>query len=171
MEEQKLHIIDGKKEYFIDVKNILFIHADHNYCDVYFVNSLNRKTIRILIGKLWKEIKTLGVPHTLVRIHKSIIVNLKHVSLYDKKKGEVVLECKNKTFSLNVAKAREKDIKEKVDIIKGNTLKFPELRREDFATEREYQGKKLVQDIMKIMERNNQLYLLAKSLNDENSDD
>ncbi len=166
MAENHLHLIDGKREFFIDLQKILFVKADHNYCDIYFVNGQKPETIRILIGRLWKEIKTLGAIHTLVRVHKSTIVNLRYVVLFDRKKGEIVLECGDRTFPLDVAKAREKKVKEKVDILKGDNRKSAHT-----STESKSELSKTAEDLKRTMARMNDLYLLAKSLNDQTEND
>ncbi len=166
MAENHLHLIDGKREFFIDLQKILFIKADHNYCDIYFVNGQKPETIRILIGHLWTKIKTLGALHTLIRVHKSTIVNLRYVVLFDRKKGEIVLECGDRTFPLDVAKAREKKVKEKVDILKGDNLKTESTRVEGGS-----ELSKAAQGVIDTMARMNDLFLLAKSLNNENKDD
>ncbi len=171
MANKHLHLIDGKREFFIEPQNILFVQAAHNYCDVYFVKEQNRETIRVLIGKLWSQINSLDIPHTLIRIHKSFIVNIRYVTLFDRKEGKIVLECGEKNITLNVAKAREKDVKEKVDILKGDNRDFPELKREDCSSESEFKLKKSVEDVKKTMARMNDLYLLAKSLNNSDEKD
>lgn len=50
MTEQILHIKDGKKEYFLDLKDLLFIKADGNFCDIY-QKVTAYKTVRIQIGQ------------------------------------------------------------------------------------------------------------------------
>lgn len=91
MTEQILHIKDGKKEYFLDLKDLLFIKADGNFCDIY-QKVTAYKTVRIQIGQLWKAIKELNTVHTLIRVDRSTILNIKYLEFVDLKKGTAVLK-------------------------------------------------------------------------------
>lgn len=93
MEAKQIHLKDGKKEYFISIDNVLFVKAGGNYCDVYLTQHIIYKTIRIQIGQLWNLIE--GVKpannHTLARIGRSYIINLKYLQYTDPKKKVIKL--------------------------------------------------------------------------------
>ena len=96
MEARQIHIRDGKKEYYLSVDDILFAitsEGSGNYCDIYLIQHTLYKTIRIQLGQLWKLIEDLKPTncHTLARIGRSHIVNLKYLQLADPKKRTITL--------------------------------------------------------------------------------
>lgn len=113
MRELTIHIIDAKKEYYLELRDLLFVKADGNYVDVFLVKT-QYKSIRIQIGQLWKKISELDVPHDLVRIDRSTIVNLRRVEFINPKKGTIVLSREEEKIQLPIAKAAFNGLKEKV---------------------------------------------------------
>ena len=113
MREQTIHIIDASKEYYLDLRDVRFIKADGNYVDV-FLAKTQYKSIRIQIGQLWKKITELDVPHDLVRIDRSTIVNLRRIEFINPKKGTIVLSREEEKIQLPIAKAAFNGLKEKV---------------------------------------------------------
>lgn len=113
MREQTIHIIDAKKEYYLELRDLLFVKADGNYVDVFLVKT-QYKSIRIQIGQLWKKISELDVPHDLVRIDRSTIVNLRRVEFINPKKGTIVISREEEKIQLPIAKAAFNGLKEKV---------------------------------------------------------
>lgn len=132
MREQTIHIIDASKEYYLDLRDVLFIKADGNYVDV-FLAKTQYKSIRIQIGQLWKKITELDVPHNLVRIDRSTILNLRRVEFINPKKGTVVLSREEEKIQLPIAKAAFNDLKEKVaQLMKDSTRDISVVNRPEW---------------------------------------
>ena len=93
MNPQTLHIIDGKKEYFISPEEILFVKADGNYCDITLTTHTKYNGVRIQIGKFVQLLD--GLPHGMVkslhRIGRSYLINLEYLKYVDPKKAIVTL--------------------------------------------------------------------------------
>ena len=107
MEARQIHIKDGKKQYFICVDDILFALADINYTDIYLTQHTVYKTIRIQIGQLWKLIEEVkpANSHTLARIGRSHIINLKYLQYADPKKKTITLHTTKDVVLEKVPKA------------------------------------------------------------------
>ena len=93
MEARQIHLKDGKKEYFISLDDVLFVKASGNYCDFYLTQHTVYNTIRIQIGQLWELIKDLQPvkSHTLEKIGRSYIINLKYLQYANPKKKVIIL--------------------------------------------------------------------------------
>lgn len=161
-----LHIRDGKKEYFLDLKDLLFIKADGNFCDIY-KKITTYKTVRIQIGQLWKAIKGLDVVHSLIRVDRSTILNLKYIERIDVRKGTIVLKRGEESVLLKIAKSAGLTLKEKLDILTGESQnKSNEVNPANFPSEASYKLHQSIEDLKSAMSRMNDLYLLAKELNE-----
>ena len=101
MEPRQIHLKDGKKEYFICMDDILFVKADGNYSDLYLITKTAYNTVRIQIGQLWKLIEEVkpANSHTLARIGRSYIINLKYLQYANPKKKLITL-CTDKAVEL-----------------------------------------------------------------------
>ena len=91
MEKRDIHIVYGKKEWYLPLDDILFVKGDGNYSDIYLSNS--HYNIRIQLGKFWDEIESQGkgYPHQLERIAKSFIINLDYLTAVDPIEGVITL--------------------------------------------------------------------------------
>lgn len=91
MEKKEIHIVYGKKEWYLPLDDILFVKADGNYSDIYLSNSHYK--IRIQLGKFLDEIETQGkgYPHHLERIARSFIINLDYLTEVDPIGGNITL--------------------------------------------------------------------------------
>ncbi len=91
MEEKKIHIVYGKKEWYLPIDDIIFVKADGNYSDIYLSDT--KYNIRIQIGKLWDEIESQGkgYPHHLERLGRSFIINLQLFAHADPINGTITL--------------------------------------------------------------------------------
>ena len=105
MAKDKLHLVDGKAEYYISLEEILVCVAAGNYTDIYLVNHTKYPTIRIQIGQLWTKIKELGkmIGHHLERIGRSYIINMNYIQYVNPKKGNLTLHT-NKDVELKLQK-------------------------------------------------------------------
>ena len=117
MNKERLHIVDGQKEYYITLNEILFCSADGNYCDIYMTQKTIYKSIRIQLGQLWSKIEEMDqmAEHHLERIGRSYILNLRYIEFVNVRKGVVVLRSENDTVQINVAKAACKSLSEFVN--------------------------------------------------------
>ena len=91
MEKRNIHIVYGKKEWYLPLDDILFVKGDGNYSDIFLSNS--HYNIRIQLGKFWDEIESQGkgYPHQLERIAKSYIVNLDYLTAINPIEGIITL--------------------------------------------------------------------------------
>jgi two-component system LytT family response regulator len=82
----KLCIPFSKGFQVVDIQNILYVEADSNYSNFHFVN----KSV-VCASKPVHEYATLLEDCNFVRIHKSYVVNLDHVTTYIKGEGGSVI--------------------------------------------------------------------------------
>ena len=116
MKDQVLHIVDGKKDYYFDrrdLNDLVFVKADANYIDVCFLKT-QYKSVRIQIGQLCTKLKELGAPDELIRIDRSTIINLRKVLFVDPKKKTVTLKTDKGPIPIKIAKDACRGLKEKV---------------------------------------------------------
>ncbi len=111
MDKKQIHIVDGKREFFLPLDDILFVRADHNYCEVYLKDT-TFPDIRILLGNLWKLIETegKGYPHHLERVGRSTIINLDLLMAADPKKKTITLHTDQKDIVIPVAGVAVKEL-------------------------------------------------------------
>ena len=113
MSNNVINIKDGSKSYWINVTEVLYVKASGNYCDI-FLKSVNYKTVRIQIGQFFSKVEELQVPHNLVRIDRSTILNIKLVEFVNPKKNTITLRHENNVVILQVAKTAIAPLKEKL---------------------------------------------------------
>ncbi len=111
MKKKQIHIVDGKRELFLPLDDIIFVKADGNYSEIYLTNSFY-PDVRIQIGQLWNQIETEGVgyPHHLERVGRSFIINLdlligadpkaKSITLHTEKEDKVIVIGKTPVVEL-----------------------------------------------------------------------
>ena len=167
MSEPVLKIKDGRNLYFLDPVDLLFIKADGNFCDIYKKLTVY-KTVRIQIGQLWKAITELDIVHTLVRVDRSTIINIRYIEKVDVKKGSLILKRGDEGVFLRIAKSAGTPLQEKLNILYGDNIEKPsELKREDFPNDISYELHKTTERLLRSVSRTNDLYLLVKELNAE----
>ena len=90
---------------FVDVKNIIRCQGESNYTHLFFENKKP-----LLVAKTLIEFEELLQEHNFIRIHKTHLVNLKHVTAYIRNDGgrlvlsngdEVAVSRRRKDFVLN----------------------------------------------------------------------
>lgn len=92
METQHIHIKDGKKEFFIQPNDILFVKADGNYCDIYLTTQTVYNTVRIQIGQLWSMLEELKPTlENVQRVGRSHIINLSYLQYADPQTRTITL--------------------------------------------------------------------------------
>ena len=113
MSNNVINIKDGSKSYWINVTEVLYVKASGNYCDI-FLKSVSYKTVRIQIGHFFSKVEELQVPHNLVRIDRSTILNIKLVEFVNPKKNTITLRHESNVVILQVAKTAIAPLKEKL---------------------------------------------------------
>ena len=123
MNKYLLTIKDGSTTYTLNIiEDILYVKAGGNYVAVYFakpVPAIAKKdfkipgvqvkesmtyvysAIRIKIGELWKKIEELNVPHTLVKPHKSWIINLRFIRFVNLQENVIIFHRKDGFIGLD----------------------------------------------------------------------
>ena len=113
MNNNIIHIKDASHDYFLSADDILWCHADGNFCDVLLTSMTQYRTIRIQIGQIEKLISDLNIQHSLSRIDRSNILNLKYITFLNSKKKTITLRSENKNVVIEkVAKAAFKPIRD-----------------------------------------------------------
>jgi hypothetical protein len=113
MNNNILHIKDAATDYFWSIDDILWCKSDGNYTDVLLTNMTLNKSVRIQIGQLEKLIQDLNTPHSLSRIDRFNIINLKYIIFLNSKKKTITLRSENKNVTLEkVAKSAFKPIRD-----------------------------------------------------------
>ncbi|WP_160144162.1 LytR/AlgR family response regulator transcription factor [Chryseolinea soli] len=97
----KLALSTAEGVFFIDPADILRCEGDNNYTHFYFLNKHP-----IIVSKTLKEYEEILNEHGFVRIHKSHLVNIRHVAHLDK---EGMLWIKD-GMSLPVSRRRKEEV-------------------------------------------------------------
>lgn len=126
MSNNVINIKDGSKSYWINVTEVLYVKASGNYCDI-FLKSVSYKTVRIQIGQFFSKVEELQVPHNLVRIDRSTILNIKLVEFVNPKKNTITLRHENNVVILQVAKTAIAPLKEKLSELFAEESKSDEV--------------------------------------------
>jgi two-component system LytT family response regulator len=89
---------------FVREEDILYALADGNYTQIHLTHNRTVKVLRKL-----KEVNQLLVGNNFIRIHRSHLINLKHIQSYD----DAESICMNDGKSLAVARHRKSGFLEK----------------------------------------------------------
>lgn len=81
-------LIEDKKISIVFLDDVILVEADGNYCDIY-TKTKTFKSIRGQIGQMETMLGDTKYPHTLVRVHKSYIVNIDLLKEVDPKQGTI----------------------------------------------------------------------------------
>jgi DNA-binding LytR/AlgR family response regulator len=95
----------------VNKNDILYIQSIGNYCRVYL-----RNNIQIMPHMTLKQILSQIEAVHFVRIHKSYVINMKHVRLYE---GNGIIQLANE-IKLEVGRTFRKKLKEKIRQAHGN---------------------------------------------------
>ena len=105
MSNDVLVITEGSKTYRIRLGDVLFIQADSNYISIYLTRLEKYSTIRYGLEKAWNSIVKLNATHSLAKIGRSHILNLKYIEFVNIRKGLVTMRCESGAVHLKLAKA------------------------------------------------------------------
>ncbi len=93
--------------HIVNTEDILYAKSDNNYT-TFLLN--NRK--EILISKPLKAFDEKLTPYNFFRVHQSFLINLSHVSSFNKRDEEVVLK---EEYTIPVAQSRRKNLIEYIE--------------------------------------------------------
>lgn len=106
--EKKVSVHNGDMVELISSKDILYIEADGSYCMITTLNSLKYTTAKFL-----KDFEDFfGEQSDFVRIHKSCLINTKHVTGYTK--GEPCFVKMSDGNSFEISRRRKQEVLEKI---------------------------------------------------------
>ncbi|MCY7350402.1 MAG: LytTR family transcriptional regulator [Cytophagaceae bacterium] len=96
----------------ISANDVVMIKGDGNYTLFYFSSGK-----KMMVSKTLKKYEALLGAHSFVRIHKSFLINLRHLEQYDEHHEEVVT-LKN-GLRAEVSRRRKKEFQEKAQSFFG----------------------------------------------------
>ncbi|WP_103068096.1 LytR/AlgR family response regulator transcription factor [Aquimarina sediminis] len=106
-ESKKIVLKNADAMHIVDVKDILYAKSDNNYTTFLLTNSKE-----ILVSKPLKSYDVKLVDYGFFRVHQSFLINLSHISSFDKRNEEVILK---QTYSIPVAQSRKKKLIDYID--------------------------------------------------------
>lgn len=100
-----LPVTDGYM--FVDIDNITYCEADGSYAKLHFSNAPD-----LIVSRTLKDLEQMLQHPAFIRVHRSFLVNIKHVKLFSRKDGGFI--TMNDKRDLPVAKERAEDILHKL---------------------------------------------------------
>ncbi|MCD4691623.1 MAG: LytTR family DNA-binding domain-containing protein [Calditrichales bacterium] len=97
-EPQKIVLKTEQSIFIVDVSDIVNCESDGNYTTFYLKNDK-----KIVVSKIIKEFEQLLKHNNFFRIHQSHLINLNHLSSYDKQTGYVIM-ADNKKLPVSLRK-------------------------------------------------------------------
>ncbi len=97
-EPKKIVLKTEQSIFLIDVSDIVNCESDGNYTTFYL-----KKDKKIVVSKIIKEFEELLKYNNFFRIHQSHLINLNHLSCYDKQTGYVIM-ADNKMLPVSLRK-------------------------------------------------------------------
>ena len=97
-EPQKIVLKTEQCIFIVDVSDIVNCESDGNYTTFYLKNDK-----KIVVSKIIKEFEELLKHNNFFRIHQSHLINLNHLSSYDKQTGYVIM-ADNKKLPVSLRK-------------------------------------------------------------------
>lgn len=82
-----------------DLADVIYVEADRSYCKFFMVN--NKK---IVVSKAMKEFEEILTSANFIRVHKSSMVNLSHVTKYIRGKGGALVMSDGSLVNIAVRK-------------------------------------------------------------------
>ena len=80
----KIYIESRDEIRIIDMQEVCFLQASHNYTDFVFADGRTKSElvgISVLEGRIAEAAKKAGVPNPFVRVGRSLLVNTSHIEL------------------------------------------------------------------------------------------
>lgn len=106
----KIGLPTGDRIEFVRVKDIIHCKGEGNYSHIYYEQNKH-----LLVAKTLVEFENLLNEHSFIRVHKSHLVNLKHIVAYSKTEGGT-LQLSNGD-KVDVSRRRKEDVKELLKLI------------------------------------------------------
>ncbi len=99
---KKIVLKNADAMHVVKTEDILYAKADNNYTTFLLTNNKE-----ILVSKPLKSFDEKLTPHNFFRVHQSFLINLSHVSSFNKRTEEVLL---NETHTIPVAQSRKRNL-------------------------------------------------------------
>ncbi|WP_438711923.1 LytR/AlgR family response regulator transcription factor [Aquimarina muelleri] len=106
-DSRKIVLKNADAMHIVVLKDILYAKSDNNYTTFLLTNDKE-----ILVSKPLKSFNEKLVPYNFYRVHQSFLINLRHISSFDKRNEEVILK---QSYSVPVAQSRKKDLIEYIN--------------------------------------------------------
>jgi len=101
-QEGKIAIATHEGIDFLEVKNIIRIESDSNYCKIFFLEGKS-----LLVTKLLKDFEELLLPYRFFRIHHSHLINLNYIKKYIRGDGGQVMMINDEKIDISRRKKEE----------------------------------------------------------------
>ncbi len=99
---KKIVLKNADAIHVVKTEDILYVKSDNNYS--IFILSSGKE---ILVSKPLKSFDKKLTPHNFFRVHQSFLINLNHISSFDKRSEEVVLK---EVHMIPVAQSRKRNL-------------------------------------------------------------
>ncbi len=99
---KKIVLKNADAMHVVKTEDILYAKADNNYTSFLLANNKE-----ILVSKPLKSFEERLTPHNFFRVHQSFLINLSHISSFNKRKDEVILK---ENHTIPVAQSRKRNL-------------------------------------------------------------
>ncbi len=106
---KKIVLKNADAIHVVKTEDILYAKSDNNYTTFLLTN-----TKEILVSKPLKSFDEKLVNHNFFRVHQSYLINLLHISSFNKRDEEVIL---NETYTIPVAQSKKRNL---IDFIENH---------------------------------------------------
>lgn len=123
IKKEMIEFIDeyGKTSFYLDKDSILYIEANDNYINIYFYANF-RVSYKILRASM-RSIEHILLTHSIVRCHRSYMVNVNKINSTQKEKGKLKLTLVEGDFIVPVSNSFAPNIRELIGISPLNNYK------------------------------------------------
>ncbi len=104
---KKIVLKNAETIHVVDIKNIIYAQSDNNYTTFLLINEQ-----KIIVSKSLKSFDDKLKIHNFFRVHQSFLINLSHISSFDRRNEEIVLKQEH---CIPVAQSRKKSLIEYLD--------------------------------------------------------
>ncbi len=108
---QKIIVNSSGAQIVLDIDEIIYIRADGSYSDIIMIDGTKHCITKKLI-----EFEVLSEANDFVRVHRSHIINIKHVQKFFKSDGGGVVMCNGD--ELSISKEKRDDLEQKLTYLR-----------------------------------------------------
>lgn len=105
---------NGNTTFYLDKLSILYIEANDNYVNIYFYAS--QKVSYKILRTSMKSMEALLKKHSIIRCHRSYLVNMQKINSIQKQKGQLKLSLYDDEFLVPVSRTFAPDIEQLLSI-------------------------------------------------------